>query len=44
MSELIRRARATLRRDCDTPTERLAHRLRVGLAVALLILALSSLR
>lgn len=43
MTELLRLARS-LRREFDTPMQRLAHRLRVGLAVALLILALSSLR
>ena len=42
MTELLRLARA-LRSDCDDPARRFAHRLRVGLAVAALILILSFL-
>jgi hypothetical protein len=43
MTELLRLARA-LRSECAEPGTRFAHRLRVGLAVAALILILSLLR
>ena len=42
MTELLRLTRA-LRSECDDPRARFAHRLRVGLAVAALILILSFL-
>ena len=42
MTELLRLARA-LRSDCEDPGRRFSHRLRVGLAVAVLILILSFL-
>ena len=42
MTELLRLARA-LRTECEDPRERFVHRLRVGLAVAALILILSFL-
>ena len=42
MTELLRLARA-LRRECEDPGARFAHRLRIGLAVAILILTLSYL-
>jgi len=42
MTELLRLARA-LRTGCDDPRMRFAHRLRVGLAVAALILIFSFL-
>jgi len=42
MTELLRLARA-LRTECEDPRTRFAHRLRVGLAVAALILILSFL-
>ncbi|SLN78057.1 MULTISPECIES: hypothetical protein [Roseobacteraceae] len=42
MTELFRLARA-LRSGCEDPRVRFAHRLRVGIAVAVLILILSFL-
>ena len=42
MTELLRLARA-LRSECEDPDRRFVHRLRVGLAVAALILTLSFL-
>jgi len=42
MTELLRLARA-LRSECGDPRARFGHRLRVGLAVAALILILSFL-
>ena len=42
MTELFRLARA-LRSECDDPRRQFSHRLRVGLAVAALILILSVL-
>ena len=42
MTELLRLARA-LRNECEDPRTQFAHRLRVGLAVAALILILSFL-
>jgi len=42
MTELLRLARA-LRTGCEDPRTRFAHRLRVGLAVAALILIFSFL-